>query len=169
MCKSYFAYLSKSLVLINFRLAHILGQGHIRGTTMPSLFITALQTMPSLFIMALQMMPSLFIAALAIVLSFPLSGVEGGHSAEGRVVRQFDYVCGNALGLRVCHPIYDNRFIHCLTSLPVEYTCKGRFKFSSLRQKCTFPQVNSIFGGDVKREHVEFVHKHQVIFEILLL
>ena len=74
-------------------------------------------------------------------LSLPTGESLKGHLPRSTPVSNLDYLCRNAKGLEVCHPISEKQFIQCRTDgPPLEYSCKPGLKFSSLRQECTFAQ-----------------------------
>ena len=89
-----------------------------------------------------QTMSNVFISiALLFLLPF---GRSGGSVTKGKPVPQYDYLCRNAVGHKVCHPIFEDRYIQCSNlgkyETPHEFSCKRGLKFSSLRQKCSFAQ-----------------------------
>ena len=75
-----------------------------------------------------------------------LSFLHYGHCLSGFInkpkpVANLDYLCRNARGLAVCHPISEKMFVHCAAKgPPLEFSCRAGLKFSSMRQECTFAQ-----------------------------
>jgi len=82
-----------------------------------------------------------FTAIAILSLLLPTGDSLSGHLPQSSPVSNFDYLCRNNQGLGVCHPISEKKFIHCVSDgPPLEYSCRPGLKFSSVRQRCAFPQ-----------------------------